>query len=412
MHLRRLSISLLFAGLAGACASEPEALDDGEAAISALSNPLSGPKVYLVELANGVDIDSTLDDLSVAHGAAATHRYHHALRGGALLVPNDAARAAIAADPRVARVEPDQEVSASGKTTTTPPPQKTPTGYRLIGADVTANEGAGTRVAVLDTGIDLTHSDLAANIDKTIGRDCVNESGPAMGDLNGHGTHVAGTIAALDNIVGSVGVGTQIKVVPVKVLNRRGSGTWSTIICGIDHVTANVASIQVANMSLGGAGSECVDGGGCTKSLLQLAIERSVAAGITYAVAAGNEGANAAGSVPAAYDAVITVSAYSDADGVLGGGGWPTFTNYGADVDIAAPGVSIFSTWKGNTYNTISGTSMASPHVAAAAALYLATQPGMTPAAVRDALVLAATTTYPGSTDAKHAEPLLNVRSF
>jgi len=387
--------------------------DDGETAITAVE-ALTGPKMYIVRLKDGVNIDETLQDLEIAHGAGVTHRHHHALKGGALLIPNEAAYNAIVNDSRVLSVEQDRPVS-NGKPApapTTPAPQKDPTGYRLIGAPETANEGMGVRVAVIDTGADLNHPDLVANLDPLLVKDCVNENTLPAEDLNGHGTHVSGTIAAVNNTIGSVGIGAEIKIVPVKVLNRRGSGSWSTIICGVDYVTAHAAEIQVANMSLGGSGSECSDTT-CTKSALQVAIENSVAAGVTYAVAAGNESTNSATKVPAAYDAVITVSAYRDLDGLLDStDGWASFTNFGADVDIAAPGYSIFSTWKGDTYNTISGTSMASPHVAAAAALYASTHPGATPAEIKAALIAGATTVYPGSTDAKHAEPLLNVRSF
>jgi subtilisin family serine protease len=399
-----------------ACMASPEGFDpeDGEAALLALEAP-NGPKVYIVRFKDGVDADQAFSDFEVRHAGALTHRYRHVFSGGAMLLPNAAAAAAVAQDPRVAGMDRDMPVSygkPAPHPAPTPAPQKEPTGYKLIGANATSNEGAGVRVAVIETGADLSHPDLAANLDLALAKDCVGENGAPAQDLNGHGSHVSGTIAAVNNTIGSIGVGTAIKVVPVKVLNRRGSGSWSTVICGIDYVTANADVIQVANMSLGGAGSECSTSG-CTKTALQIAIEKSVAAGVTYAVAAGNDGANASTQVPAAYDAVITVSAYSDADGMLGtGDGWASFTNFGADVDIAAPGVNIFSTWKEGGYNTISGTSMATPHVAAAAALYLSLAPGSTPEQVKAALIGTATTVYPGSTDAKHAEPLLDVRTF
>jgi subtilisin len=409
-----LALSAIALGCNGSAETDSiNTIDNGDLAIAtteAALNGAQGPKVYIVQLKDAVDVDATMTELNSKHGAGVTHRYHNALRGGALLVPNDAAKKALETDSRVLSVEADQPVYAFAKPgPITPPAQSSPTGYRLIGADVTTNEGAGVTVAVLDTGVDFDHTDLAANVDLTYAKDCVNESGETFNDLNGHGTHVSGTIAAVNNSIGSIGIGQQIKIAPVKVLNRRGSGSWSSIICGIDHVTANAGTIKVANMSLGGSGSEC-NSSSCTKSALQLAIERSVNAGVTYAVAAGNEGVNAATKVPAAYDAVITVSAYKDANGTLSSDdGWASWTNFGADVDIAAPGVSIYSTWKGNAYNTISGTSMACPHVAAAAALYLAKYPGASPSQVRAGLIGLATTSYPGSTDSKHAEPLLNV---
>jgi subtilisin len=385
----------------------------------------NGGRVFIVQLAVSSDVDTALEDLSRRHGAPVTQRYRAALHGGALLIPNDAALANVAADPRVVQLDEDQILEAIGR----PPPlpavdagtsadggtvntQKSPTGYTLIGAAGNPNEGAGVRVAVIDTGVDFNHPDLAGQLDLALGKDCVSEAGAALFDNNGHGSHVSGTIAARDNTAGSIGIGTAIKVVPVKVLNRQGSGTWSQIICGIDHVTTNVGAIKVANMSLGGKGTECSTSS-CTRSALQTAVENSIAAGVTYAVAAGNDGINAANAVPAAYQGVITVSAYRDANGVLSSDdGWASFTNYGSVVDIAAPGVNIYSTWKNGGYNTISGTSMASPHVAAAAALYLSTHPGLTPQQVRDRLRANAITSYPGSTDAKHAEPLLDVRAL
>jgi subtilisin family serine protease len=399
-----LGISL---ALAGCNATPGSGFDDGETAINALGNAAMG-KMVIVTLRDGVDVDSALDDLALAQGAGVTHRYRHAMKGGALLVPNAAAAAALAGDPRVLRVEDDQPIEAIGKPGgggSTQPPQTAPTGYRLIGAEQSANEGAGAYVAVIDTGVLATHPDLAANVDKSLGKDCVNEPNQIpTNDANGHGTHVAGTIAAVNNTIGSIGVGTAIKIIPVKVLNKRGSGSWSSIICGIDHVTSLAGSLPlVANMSLGGSGSD-------TASSLRTAIDASVAAGVPYAVAAGNESDDAANHVPSSYDSVITVSAYQDLNGTIDAEDtWAYFTNYGADVDIAAPGRNIYSTWLSNGYNTISGTSMASPHVAAAAAMYLSTHPGASPGAVKAALQAAAVDIRSDLLDEKHQEKLLSV---
>jgi len=325
-------------------------------------------------------------------------------------VPNAAAAAALAADPRVLQVDDDQPIEAIGKPAPAPFPLTEPTGYRLIGSKLTNNEGAGAYVAVIDTGVSIGHPDLDANVVKALGKDCVNEPNQVpTNDLNGHGTHVAGTIAAVHNGIGVYGVGSAIKIIPVKVLNKRGSGSWSSIICGIDHVTSlrngtiNSLDTLAANMSLGGSGSD-------TDTSLRRAIDASVAAGVTYAVAAGNESDDAANHVPSSYDAVITVSAYQDKDGFINAEDtWAYFTNYGADVDIAAPGVGIASTYLSGGYKALNGTSMASPHVAAAAAMYLSTHPGASPEAVKSALQAAAVPLRPDLVTANHQEKLLSV---
>ncbi|MGH9910037.1 MAG: S8 family serine peptidase, partial [Nitrososphaerales archaeon] len=207
-------------------------------------------------------------------------------------------------------------------------------------------------------------------------------------DDNGHGTHVAGITAAYDNGVGVVGVAPGARLWAVKVLDYTGSGYLSWIISGIDYVTSHASEIEVANMSLGFKGS--------TTSGDQ-AINNSVTAGVTYVVAAGNSAQDASQFWPAKNPNVITVSAIADGDGRCGSLGFATsygaddafatFSNYGSAVDIAAPGVQIWSTYLNNGYNTLSGTSMASPHVAGAAALYKADNPGASPAAVRTALI-------------------------
>jgi subtilisin len=257
----------------------------------------------------------------------------------------------------------------------------------------------GVGVAVIDTGIDLHHPDLGTVVP---GVNCVNKVG-LPNDDNGHGTHVAGTVAALNNDIGVVGVAPGTPLYAVKVFDRNGFGTWSTVLCGLDWVDAHPGLIRVANMSFDGPGTVTPSGLGCTNANndpVHTAICVGTRAGITFVAAAGNQSADAGNYIPGAYDEVIDVAALADSDGAPGGvGGAPScapsekddyfasFSNYGPVVDLAAPGVCILSTYMGDGYATLSGTSMAAPHVAGAAALYLQTHPLATPAEVRQALI-------------------------
>jgi subtilisin family serine protease len=327
---------------------------------------------------------------------------------------------AVAGLPGVLWVQPDQAVSIEAQTT--------PTGINRANADASptaAVDGADQRVnvdvAVIDTGADLTHPDL--NIHRAGAKNC-SLGAVNANDLNGHGTHVSGTIGAIDNGAGVVGMAPGARIWPVKVLTDAGSGLNSDVICGIDYVTANAASIEVANMSLGGEGADDGNCGNTDNDAMHKAICASVSAGITYVVAAGNDSADAATSTPAAYDEVITVSALADFNGQPGGGAPSTcrsdvddtfagFSNYGTDIDLIAPGVCIDSTWMLGGYNSISGTSMASPHVAGGAALYKATHPTATPAAVKSALQAAGSTNWSNADDPDGIkERLLDVSTF
>ncbi len=355
--------------------------------IRAQAKPDVIPDQYIVVMKDSVaDPETVANEHAKTYGLLIAHTYKNVIKGYSAVIPQ-ARLEKIKEDPRIEFISQDREVNISapkvarpGKPAPTSTPaqaQKTPTGVRRIG--VSSNLGTGIGVAVIDTGIDLSHPDLNVVASKT----CVVRTKSANDD-NGHGSHVAGTIAALDNEIGVVGVAPEAKLVAVKVLDKRGSGTWSSVICGIDWVTANAGfyNIKVANMSLSGSGSSDDACGSVNNDALHKAICNSTAQGVTYVVAAGNQAANASNSVPAAYnDTVITVSALADSDGLAGGLGlatsygaddtFATFSNYGGVVDLGAPGVSIYSTWKSGGYNTISGTSMAAPHVAGTAALYL-----------------------------------------
>lgn len=337
---------------------------------------------YIVVLKDDQSIDPQAEaDNAKSNGAEILHVYNHAIKGFAITVTNEQALEGIKKNPNVSYVEQDQIVQAFVQTV--------PTGINRMDADLSSTlSGDGTGsvsvdIAVIDTGIDLTHPDLRVWNQVTYVWFTSNAN-----DDNGHGTHVAGTAAAYDNSAGVVGVAPGARLWAVKVLDYSGSGYLSWIISGIDYVTAHASEIEVANMSLGFQGST---------SAGDQAINNSVAAGVTYVVAAGNSSTDASSFWPAKNPNVITVSAIADGDGKCGGLGFntsygaddtlATFSNYGSVVDIAAPGVQIWSTYLNGGYNTLSGTSMASPHVAGAAALYKANNPGATPAAVKTALI-------------------------
>lgn len=319
--------------------------------------------------------------LARAHGIRVEHSYVAALHGfSARLSPRQ--RDALGREPAVASVHDDREVRLVTPVTAARRPDA-PTGVRRIGAGTAA---AAVAVAVIDTGIDLRHPALNAETGVT----CIagrRRTSPAQDD-NGHGTHVAGTIAARAGS-GVAGVAPGTKLYAVKVLDARGVSTVAQVICGIDWVTANAKrlGIAVANLSFGGPGPSDGDCGARSGDPLHEAICRSTEAGIAYVVAAGNDGTDLAGSVPAAYPEVLTVAAMSDSDGHGGGLGGPpacmpgerddapaSFSDYAtaaADAAhlVAAPGVCITSTWPGGGTNTISGTSMAAPHVTGVVAL-------------------------------------------
>lgn len=314
-------------------------------------------------------------------GTQILHIYEDALNGFSLKVPNERIIDVLNQSPFVEHIEKDKVVKAFAQTL--------PTGINRVDGDLSSTRsgnGAGSinaDIAILDSGIHTSHSDLNVYHQKTF------VSGTSSGnDDNGHGTHVAGIAAAKDNSIGVVGIAPGAKLWAIKVLDRNGAGALSTIIKGIDYIRQYASQIEVANLSLG-----CQ----CKSAAFDTAINNAVKAGITFIVAAGNSGRDASTNSPANNPNVIAVSAIGDSDGKCGGVGPSTgngrddtlasFSNYGSVIDVAAPGVKIYSTYKGNSYATMSGTSMASPHVAGAAALYEASHPGASPSEVRNALL-------------------------
>ncbi|MBA6391621.1 S8 family serine peptidase [Colwellia sp. BRX10-3] len=325
------------------------------------------------------------------------HTYSHVFKGFSATVPSSMLEQ-LNNDQRVLSVSADGNVHATKSNSSEiaacsflfgcqTEQQQRPWGVSRIGANTAENTGEGVHVYVIDTGIDSDHDDLARNIsngysvEMCLGLDCAN----SWDDDQGHGTHVAGTIGALDNNLDVIGVAPAVTLHAVKVLNAAGSGSNSGVIAGIDWVAQQAASLGVpvvANMSLGGSGTKtgtCTNNGFVGNDNFHRAICNAKNQGVIFAVAAGNDGENANQATPAAYDdAVITVSATNINDD------WASFSNWGngaanwtnhqsAPVVIAAPGVDILSTKSGGGTTTMSGTSMAAPHVAGVLALYLET---------------------------------------
>jgi aqualysin 1 len=338
-----------------------------------------GAERYIVVLKPGVDADAVVSQHGRRYGVAADLVYRHALQGYAAVIPNDRV-ADVRLDDSVAYVERDGVAEATTQTL--------PWGINRVDADSSstlAGNGSGTignvNVYVIDTGVDAAHPDL------TVVNHVSFASGPNT-DCNGHGSHVAGTIAAKDDTQAVVGVAPGAPITGVKVLGCGGSGQWSWIIAGIDWVTANATKPAIANMSLGGGANNAVDD----------AVRRSAASGIFYSLAAGNDGANACNQSPAragTTNGILTVAATDSSDAEA------SWSNYGSCVDLWAPGVSILSTWKGGGTKTISGTSMASPHGGGTAALYLSSHTSASPSSVESALKADAAATSRASKDGR-----------
>ncbi|MET7574253.1 S8 family peptidase [Streptomyces sp. NPDC005492] len=343
-----------------------------EGTILGAGEPGSVNGSYLVTLKGGTAAPSAAGkDLARKYGARISHIYGTALNGYAVEA-NERQASLLAADSRVASVAQDTRVTLDATSRT----QRNPPSWGLdrldqpslpLSRSYTSPEsgGGGVTVYVIDTGIRVTHKDFGGRAG--YGWDFVDNDATAQ-DGNGHGTHVAGTIAGT-----TYGVAKKAKVVAVRVLDNTGAGTTSQVIAGIDWVTRHARKPAVANLSLGGYHSAQLDA----------AVRNSIASGVTYTVAAGNDGLSAGLYSPADVKEAITVGATDRSDARA------AFSNFGPALDLFAPGVSITSaSYASDTGKaTYSGTSMASPHAAGAAAVYLGGHPRATPAQVSTALV-------------------------
>lgn len=384
------AVALSTAAALPAIAAEraPEGVIENAGAPGVISNS------YIVTLKDSAAKSDSAQGKALAkkYGASIERTYRSALNGYA--VEASAAEAKkFAADPAVASVSQNRTFTVSA-TQNNPPSwgldridqKNLPLDQRYTYPD---KAGEGVTAYVIDTGVRISHSDFGGRAFN--GYDAIDNDNVAQ-DGHGHGTHVAGTVAGTAH-----GVAKKAKIVGVRVLNNQGSGTTAQVVAGIDWVTANAVKPAVANMSLGGGAD----------SVLDAAVQRSIASGVTYAVAAGNESTNANTKSPARVAEAITVGSTTSTDARS------SFSNYGSVVDIFAPGSSITSTWNSSdsATNTISGTSMASPHVAGAAAIYLADNPGSTPAQISAGLVAAATTGVVGNPGSGSPNRLLNVNT-
>ncbi|MEU4624613.1 S8 family peptidase [Actinoplanes sp. NPDC023801] len=376
MAIRRNGGRILAAGLfalAVVATGTPAAAAPATGQIRLAGTADAIPGSYIVVLKSGAQESG----LTKSYGGAVKRSFGKALNGyEATLTEAQAKR--LAANSKVAYVEQNQVVTLAATQTNATwgldridqrnRPLSTTYTYPVTASNVTAY--------IIDTGIRYTHSQFGGRA--TPGYDAV---GSGAVDCNGHGTHVAGTVGGSTH-----GVAKAVRLVGVRVLNCSGSGTTAGVIAGVNWVTSNAVKPAVANMSLGGGASTSID----------TAVRNSIASGVTYAVAAGNSNANACNASPARVPTAITVGSTTNTDARS------SFSNYGTCLDIFAPGSSITSAWyNSNTAtNTISGTSMASPHVAGAAALVLSRNTGYTPAQVASALTTNATTgvvTSPGT---------------
>ncbi|MEU2911052.1 S8 family peptidase [Streptomyces massasporeus] len=367
--------SLATAALVGGLTTLPAQAAPAEGRVLAADSPTAIKDSYLVTLKKSAGLKASSaagKGLVKEYGGSVDKTFGKALNGYSATLSATEARQ-LAADPAVATVEQNQRVTLAATQTNAP--------WGLDRVDQASlplsgtytypdSAGSGVTVYVIDTGVRITHQQISGRASH--GYDAVDGDSNAS-DGNGHGTHVATTIAG-----STYGVAKKAKIVGVRVLNNSGSGTTAGVIAGIDWVTRNHSGPSVANMSLGGGASATLD----------TAVRNSIAGGVTYAVAAGNSSTTASSSSPARVAEAITVGATTSTDAKA------SYSNYGSALDIFAPGSSITAGWhtSDTATNTISGTSMATPHVAGAAAVYLAGHASSTPAQVATALVNGAVT--------------------
>ena len=341
-----LTLAAMVAAMSlAACSDAPVASAPADASLARSENA----PLYIVTFKKGVDVDAATADLARNHGFTVSSTRHHAAPGFTAVIP-EARLSRIVSDPRVQIVEKDHIVTLNLPRETARPggggggAQTVPYGITRIGG---AGDGTGKTAWIIDSGIDLNHTDLNTS------RACHAAFGyNTPQDGNGHGTHVAGTVAAKNNGQDVVGVAAGAYVCAVRVLGNSGSGSYSGIIAGVNYVAANASSGDVANMSLGGSGSNAT---------LEAAVADVASLGVKMVLAAGNNGTNANNFTPARVNGnnIYTISAI-DSNNCM-----PSWSNYGnPPVDYAAPGVGVLSTKKGGGTTSMSGTSMAAPHVA------------------------------------------------
>jgi subtilisin family serine protease len=376
---RRLAVRLTVAasaatatlwGLTGAAVAAPAVPAVGTISGAGVKGAIPGS--YIVVLKDGADA-AFPQELVRKYGGTVAGEYLNTVRGFHLEATTVEARR-LAADPSVEFVEQDATIATTAEAAPVSVTQAKNLTWGLdrldqrklpLSKSYTHKSASAVTAYVIDTGVRVSHKEFGGRASN--GWDFVDGDAVAN-DCHGHGTHVAGTVGGA-----TYGVAKDAKIVGLRVLGCDGSGSFSDFIAAVDWVTKNAQRPAVANMSLGGPLSKALDA----------AVKRSVDSGVTYAIAAGNESKNACKGSPAAAPDAITVGAVDSADAR------PTFSNYGTCLDIFAPGVDIKSAGKGSdtAVKTMSGTSMAAPHVAGAAALVLGAHLDWTPRQVRDDLV-------------------------